>query len=90
LVRVLAAERHGAAALLAQLERQESEYRRYLAAIHATVPRSPSMTRRLAQEAAVSLAEAHLRWLARCREALSSHASGLPAHARSPDPAGSA
>jgi hypothetical protein len=29
-----------------------------------------SVTRRLAQEAAVGLAEAHLRWLGRCRELL--------------------
>ena len=70
LVRVLAAEHHGAEALLAQLERQESEYRRYLSAVQATVPRSGSVTRRLAQEAAVGLAEAHLRWLTRCRELL--------------------
>jgi DNA-binding PadR family transcriptional regulator len=70
IVRVLASERFGHAALLAQLERQEAEYRRYLTLVRTEPVRDPSVTRRLAQEAAVGLAEAHLRWLARCRELL--------------------
>jgi len=70
IVRMLAVERHGPAALLAQLERQEAEYRRYLAVVQAEAPAESSVTRRLAQEAAIGLAEAHLRWLARCRELL--------------------
>jgi DNA-binding PadR family transcriptional regulator len=70
IVRVLAAERHGPAALLAQLERQEAEYRRYLALVQAEDARDGCVTRRLAREAAVGIAEAYLRWLARCRELL--------------------
>jgi DNA-binding PadR family transcriptional regulator len=70
-VRFLAVEREGDGALLAQLERQEAEYRRYLDVVReeASRPGAP-VTRRLAQEAALGLAEAHLRWLARCRELL--------------------
>jgi len=70
IVRMLAVERHGAAAVLAQVERQESEYQRYLALVQADAPPTGALTRRLAREAAVGHAEAHLRWLARCREAL--------------------
>jgi DNA-binding PadR family transcriptional regulator len=70
IVRMMAAERHGASALLAQLERQEAEYRRYLTLIRSETVHDGPMTRRLAQEAALGLAEAHLRWLARCREVL--------------------
>jgi DNA-binding PadR family transcriptional regulator len=78
IVRMLAVERLGTPALLAQLERQESEYRRYLALVQSDPARDGPITRRLAQEAAVGLAEAHLRWLARCRETLSDpkHALG--------------
>lgn len=70
-VRVLAAERHGAEAVLVQLERQEHEYRRYLTLVteEAARPNAP-VTRRLAHEAAMGQAEAHLRWLGRCRELL--------------------
>jgi DNA-binding PadR family transcriptional regulator len=70
-VRVLAAERHGAEAVLVQLERQEHEYRRYLSLVteEAARPNAP-VTRRLAHEAAIGQAEAHLRWLGRCRELL--------------------
>jgi len=70
IVRMLAAERQGPAALLAQLERQETEYRRYLALVESEVPTHASVTRRLAHEAAIGMGEAHLRWLARCREVL--------------------
>jgi DNA-binding PadR family transcriptional regulator len=70
IVRMLAVERHGASALLTQLERQESEYQRYLALVQADAPPTAALTRRLAREAAVGHAEAHLRWLALCREAL--------------------
>lgn len=71
IVRVLAAERHGPAALVAQLERQETEYRRYLTLVQSEpASHDASLTRRVAQEAAVCLAEAHLRWLGRCREML--------------------
>jgi DNA-binding PadR family transcriptional regulator len=71
IVRVLAAERQGTGALLVQLERQEAEYRRYLTLVQSDAgDGSPSVTRRVAREAAVSLAEAHLKWLARCRELL--------------------
>jgi DNA-binding PadR family transcriptional regulator len=67
-VRLLAAERAGSAAVLEQLERQEAEYRRYHALVQAEAARpGTSLTRRLADEAAVGHAEAHLRWLARCR-----------------------
>ena len=71
-VRLLAAERHGWEALAAQLERQEAEYRRYLALVtdEAARPGTP-LTRRLTHEAAIGQAEAHLRWLERCRVVLS-------------------
>lgn len=69
-VRVLVAERQGVAALLVQLERQESEYRRYLVLVRSDTGGDASVTRRLAQEAAINHAEAHLLWLARCREVL--------------------
>ena len=78
LVRLLAAERAGAAEALTQLDRQEAEYRRYVTLLHeaAAHPDAP-VTRRLAHEAAVGQAEAHLRWLAHCRAVL-----GRPAIAR--------
>jgi DNA-binding PadR family transcriptional regulator len=70
-VRVLAAERDGPQALAVQLDRQEAEYRRYLSAIRNGPPDDEaSLTRRLAQEAAVHHAEAHLAWLGRCRALL--------------------
>src|SRR5262249_7857479 len=54
IVRVLAAERHGPAALLAQLDRHEAEYRRYLTAVQTDGGRGDaSVTRRVVQEAAV-------------------------------------
>ena len=70
-VRLLAAERDGSAALLGQLDRRETEYRRYLAQVaeEAARPGTP-LTRRLTHEAALGHAEAHLRWLARCRAVL--------------------
>jgi DNA-binding PadR family transcriptional regulator len=72
-VRFLAAERHGADAVRAQVDRQEEEYRRYLALVHEQATcGDASMTRRLAHEAALAHAEANLRWLARCREMLRS------------------
>ena len=74
IVRMLAVERHGAAAVLSQLERQESEYQRYLALLQADAPPAGAVTRRLARDAAVGHAEAHLRWLTRCREVLSQRA----------------
>jgi len=71
LVRLLAAERGGPAAVLAQLERQEVEYHRYLSLVREQAARpDASVTRRLAHEAALGQAEAHLRWLARCRAIL--------------------
>ena len=70
IVRMLAAERHGPSALLVQLERQETEYRRYLTLVQSESIHDASVTRRLAQEAVLGIAEAHLRWLARCREVL--------------------
>jgi DNA-binding PadR family transcriptional regulator len=71
-VRLLAAERGGTSALLAQVERQEVEYRRYLALVRqaAAAPRA-SLSRQLTDEAAVVQAEAHLGWLSRCRTLLS-------------------
>src|SRR5262245_887300 len=70
-VRFLAAERDGHAALLAQLERQETEYRRYLTLVaEERLPVAATVTRRLAHEAAVTHAEAHLAWLVRSRERL--------------------
>jgi PadR family transcriptional regulator, regulatory protein AphA len=75
-VRLLAAERGGAGALLGQLDRQETEYRRYVLLVQEEASRpSTSLTRRLAHEAALQQAEAHLRWLAHCRSVLS--ANGL-------------
>ncbi len=69
-VAMLALGRLGSAGLLAQVGRQESEYRRYLATVQAELVGDASLTRRLAQDAVVSLAEAHVSWLARCRELL--------------------
>jgi DNA-binding PadR family transcriptional regulator len=77
-VRFLAAERHGADAVRAQVDRQEEEYRRYLAQIREQGARAgTSVTRRLAHEAALGQAEAHLRWLAWCREMLRGATSRL-------------
>ena len=71
LVRFLAAERHGTDAVRAQVDRQEEEYRRYLALVHEHATHDDtSVTSRLAHEAALVHAEANLRWLARCREVL--------------------
>jgi DNA-binding PadR family transcriptional regulator len=70
IVRMMAAERHGPSALLAQLERQEEEYRRYLTLVQSEAVHDAPVTRRLAHEAALGLAEAHLRWLERCRQLL--------------------
>jgi DNA-binding PadR family transcriptional regulator len=71
-VRLLAAEREGPDALASQLARQETEYRRYLALLRAegTAAAPVSVTRRLAHEAALAQAEAHLRWLERSRARL--------------------
>jgi DNA-binding PadR family transcriptional regulator len=70
-VRLLATERDGSDALMGQLERQEAEYRRYLVLLQEEAARpAASVTRRLAHEAALGQAEAHLRWLARCRSLL--------------------
>ncbi len=70
-VRLLAAERAGTTAVLGQLERQESEYRRYVALVREQAGRpSASLIRRLAHQAALHQAEAYLRWLAHCREIL--------------------
>jgi len=69
-VRLLAARREGTDGLVAQLDRQEAEYRRYLALVQEEAARpDTSLMRRLAHEAALGRAEAHLHWLARCREA---------------------
>jgi DNA-binding PadR family transcriptional regulator len=71
LIRLLAASRSGREALLEQVGRQESEYRRYVDLVREDAARpSPDVTRRLAQEAATSLAEAYLAWLGRCRTLL--------------------
>jgi DNA-binding PadR family transcriptional regulator len=69
-IRLLAAGRHGVDGLLGQLDRQETEYRRYLALVEEEAAR-PGMplVRRLAHEAALARVEAHLGWLARCRAA---------------------
>ena len=77
-IRLLAAGRYGAGALLTQLERQEVEYRRYQALIEeeGTRPEAP-LTRRLAHAAALGQVEAHLRWLARCRAVLGVEAPTL-------------
>jgi DNA-binding PadR family transcriptional regulator len=73
-VRLLAAERSGVGALLGQLDRQEAEYRRYVSLVREEAARpSPSVTRRLAHEAALRQAEAHLHWLAHCRTVLATH-----------------
>lgn len=77
-VRCLAAERDGAPAVLAQLDRQEAEYRRYLALVHEEASRDGAgPLRRLAREAALAHAEAHLRWLAHCREVLAGAARSV-------------
>jgi len=71
LVRLLAAGRGGTAAVAAQLDRHEVEYARYVATIRDEVTKlDDAPTRRLARDAALAHAEAHLRWLARCREVL--------------------
>lgn len=71
LIRLLAAERAGTDAVLDQLARQEAEYRRYLTLAQEEAARPGlGLTKRLADEAALALAEAHLRWLARCRTVL--------------------
>jgi DNA-binding PadR family transcriptional regulator len=72
LIRVLAAERSGTPALLDQLGRQESEYRRYVASVRAQAQPSEaaSISRRLADAAALTQAEAYLAWLERCRAVL--------------------
>ncbi|HYY06845.1 MAG TPA: PadR family transcriptional regulator [Candidatus Limnocylindria bacterium] len=76
-VRLLAAEREGPDAVLAQLERQEIEYHHYLALVRGEAARPDApVTRRLAHEAALGQAETHLRWLARCREATRDLVSG--------------
>ena len=71
IVRLLAAERRGPAAVLGQLERQEAEYRRYVSVVQEEASRpGGSVTRRLAHEAVLRQAEAHLHWLAHCRTLL--------------------
>src|SRR5262249_22753961 len=75
LVRVLASERHGPAALLAQLERHETEYRRWMALVATEHAADAPVTRRLAHDAAARMAQAHLAWLARCREVLGPEAA---------------
>src|SRR5262249_46057054 len=76
-VRFLAAWRLGADAVLAQLDRQEEEYRRYLAVIEDERERTgTSVTRRLAHEAALGDMEARLRWLAHCRAVIGSTRDG--------------
>jgi hypothetical protein len=61
-IRLLAVERDGPKALLDQLARQESEYRRYVDLVQTEVVRpEASLTRRLAHEAALRQVEAHLR-----------------------------
>lgn len=71
LVRLLAAERAGAAALREQLDRQEQEYRLYLGVVLEETRRpGTGLVRRLADAAAVTQAEAHLDWLGRCRALL--------------------
>jgi len=78
-VRFLAARRDGADALIAQVDRQEEEYRRYLAVIQEEGDRTAtSVTRRLAHEAVLGHVEARLRWLAHCRVVLGD-AGAVPA-----------
>jgi len=72
-VRLLAVETQGAEALRQQLERQEVEYRRYLALVDEQAPaadRDGSLSRQLTHAAARAHTEAHLRWLADCRALL--------------------
>jgi DNA-binding PadR family transcriptional regulator len=72
-IRFLAAERDGCGALRAQVDRQEAEYRRYVSGLHEEAVRpGSSLTRQLTHAAVVAQAEAHLHWLARCRELLES------------------
>src|SRR5439155_18294590 len=79
-IRLLAVERDGPKALLDQLARQEMAYRRYVDLVQTESARpEASLTRRLAQEAALGQVEAHLRWLAHCRAALGPHATSLEA-----------
>jgi len=78
-VRFLAARRHGADAVRLQLDRQEEEYRRYLAVVREEGTRAAtSITRRLAHEAALGHVEARLRWLAYCREVLGASPEAPP------------
>jgi len=77
IVRLLAAERRGAAAVLGQLERQEAEYRRYVSLVEEEAARgTTSVTRRLVHEAALRQAEAHLHWIAHCRTFLAADCVG--------------
>jgi DNA-binding PadR family transcriptional regulator len=79
-VRLLAAEREGVDAVLTQVARQEAEYVRYLALVQEeAAPPTASLTRRLADEAARAHAEAHLRWLSRCRALLDAATERRPA-----------
>jgi DNA-binding PadR family transcriptional regulator len=79
-VRILAVERQGAEALRQQLERQEVEYRRYLALVEEQrrEPDDPeSLSRQLTHAAARAHTEAHLRWLTDCRALLERDAARL-------------
>lgn len=71
-VRLLAAERHGPDAVRTQLERQETEWQRWLEQVRDAMRSSGdgSVSSALARDAVLGQAEAHLQWLARCRERL--------------------
>jgi len=72
-VRLLAVERDGSDAVLAQLDRQEAEYRRYATLVAEEAVRADApLARRLAHEAALGQVEAQLRWFLRCRQLLGS------------------
>ena len=75
-VRVLAAERHGAEAMRAQLARQEEEWRRWLDQVRDATRSAAdgSLAGQLAREAMLGQVEANLRWLARCHEVLAARA----------------
>lgn len=72
LVRLLAAAPAGPRSMLAQIERQEAEYHRYLdlVAEEGRLARGGHLVRRLAADAARCQVGAYLEWLARCRRAV--------------------
>jgi DNA-binding PadR family transcriptional regulator len=83
LIRLLVVAPERRPEVIERLNEQELQYSRQLARLHAQQRRQPSngdpehVVRGLSLEAALLHTEAHLRWLAYCREYLESLAAGL-------------